>query len=124
MGAIVRARRPEATRSLAREFGAEVYGGSARDRPDLVVHATPLGREAPVASSAPEMSDWLRPGVHVLDWVYAPENPVIRSEADRAGATYEDGTRLLVYQAAASYGIWWGDEPSPDQVAAALEGTA
>jgi len=121
---IVRARRPEAAGSLAHEFGAEAYRSSSSDRPSLVVHATPFGREAPAASSAPEMSDWLRPGVHVLDWVYTPENPVIRSEAERAGATYEDGTRLLVYQAAASYGIWWGDEPSPDQVSTALEGTA
>ncbi|HKN05988.1 MAG TPA: type I 3-dehydroquinate dehydratase [Thermoplasmata archaeon] len=122
--AFVRARRPEAADAIAREFGAEAYDASASGRPTLVVHATPIGREAPGASLAPEMSDWLRPGVHVVDWVYAPENPVIRSSAERAGATYEEGSRLLVYQAAASYGIWWGDEPSPEQVSTALEGIA
>ncbi|HXQ78961.1 MAG TPA: type I 3-dehydroquinate dehydratase, partial [Thermoplasmata archaeon] len=122
--ALVRARRPEAAEALAREFGAEANRTSASAPPSLVVHATPVGREASAPSPLPEMSDWLRPGVHVLDWVYDPENQVIRSTALGAGATYEEGTRLLVYQAAASFGIWWGEEPSPAQVSSALEGIA
>lgn len=114
------ARRTEASERLAREFGAESARDSDRSRPALVVHATPIGMKGGGPTSLPAVGGWLRPGVHVIDWVYAPEDSVIRDSALRAGATYEDGLRLLVYQAAASFGIWWGDEPTPEQVSAGL----
>jgi len=114
------ARRPESAELLAREFDAEAVRDTKGTPPTLIVHATPVGRDAREPASLPEMIGWLRSGVHVIDWVYAPDNPVIREVTKRAGATYEDGSRLLVYQAAASYGIWWGEEPSPDQVSGAL----
>ncbi|MGA7476735.1 MAG: type I 3-dehydroquinate dehydratase [Thermoplasmata archaeon] len=119
--AYVWARRPEASELLAHEFGANAARDPGRARPTLVVHATPMGM---VAGGSPVLPDlgWLRSGVHTVDWVYAPEDPVVRTTAERAGASYEDGSRLLVYQAAASYSIWWGDGPTPEQTAAALEG--
>jgi len=118
------ARRPEASESLAREFGAHAIHRLTDARPSLVVHATPVGRETREASALPELGDWLRPGVPLLDWVYAPAETVLRAAAARAHTTYEDGSRLLVYQAASSYGIWWGEEPSPGQVADALRGVS
>jgi shikimate dehydrogenase/3-dehydroquinate dehydratase type I len=118
--ALVWARRPEASRLLAREFGAESAQGTENERPSLVVHATTLGRGDDGPSSFPDVKGWLRAGVHVIDWVYGPKDPVVRTTALRAGATYEDGSRLLIYQAAASFGLWWGDEPSNEQVAAAV----
>lgn len=117
--AFVWARRREASESLEREFGARAVETPASVRPTLVVHATPVGR-ATEARGVPPNLDWVRPGVHVVDWVYAPDDPVVRRAAERSQATYEDGTRLLVYQAAASYGIWWGAEPSEERLTAAL----
>jgi shikimate dehydrogenase/3-dehydroquinate dehydratase type I len=122
--AYVWARRPEVAKTLSQRFGAEVLHDPSRKQPTLVVHATTVGMEAREPSPLPGLTAWLRSGVHVVDWVYAPQDPVVRTSAERAGATYEDGSRLLVYQAAASYGIWWGEEPSPEQVSAAWEAVA
>lgn len=115
------ARRVEAAERLARLFGAHADRNADLARPTLVVHATPVGRSAGGFTVAPNFG-WLRRGVHTVDWVYAPDDPIVRTAAERVGATYEDGSRLLVYQAAASYGLWWGNEPSPEQVAAAIRG--
>jgi 3-dehydroquinate dehydratase type I len=117
------ARRPEASDLLAHEFGAHPVHGPRQARPPLVVHATTIGRAAGESPSLPDL-DWLRPGIHVIDWVYAPDDPITRLTAEKAGATYEDGSRLLVYQAAAAYGIWWGDGPTSEQTSAALEGVS
>lgn len=115
------ARRAEASELLAGEFGARAVRDPESTRPTLVVHATPVGQTMGGSPVLPNLS-WLRAGVHTVDWVYAPEDPIIRASAERVGGTYEDGSRLLVYQAAASYGIWWGGEPTPEQTSAALEG--
>jgi shikimate dehydrogenase len=117
------ARRPEAAELLAREFGANPVRDPGQARPALVVHATTIGRTTVGSPSLPDLN-WLRPGVHTIDWVYAPDDPTVCITAERAGATYEDGSRLLVYQAAASYGIWWGDGPTPEQTSVALEGVS
>lgn len=116
------ARRFEAAQSLAPGLGAEPVRDPETCRPSLVVHATTVGRDPRGGVLPSAMGSWCRAGVHVLDWVYAPEDPVVRRAAERAGSTYEDGLRLLTYQASASYGLWWGDEPTEDQVVAALEG--
>ena len=116
------ARRPEASAELGRAFDAHAVPGALSARPTLVVHATPVGRPSQDPSLLPDLDPWLRPGVPLLDWVYAPDDPFLRTAAEKRGATYEDGWRLLVYQAAVSFGIWWGDEPSPEQVEAVVEG--
>lgn len=118
------ARRPEAAEDIAREFGAEPVHDPAKNLPALVVHATPFGRESEGSSPISDVRVWFRSRVHVVDWVYDPMYPALRDSALKSGGTYEDGLRLLVYQAAASYGVWWGDEPSPEQVTSALEATA
>jgi shikimate dehydrogenase len=118
--AFVWARRPGTAERLAQEFGARAVEDPKRTRPALVVHATTIGRAEAGPPTPPDLG-WIRPGVHTVDWVYAVEDPVVRMAAVRAGTTYEDGSRLLVYQAAASYGLWWGEEPTPEEVSAAFE---
>ncbi len=110
--ASVVARRADAARALAREFGVPALEPGEEHRAGLVVHATDAGRSGAGALSVP-LAPLLRRGAHLLDWVYAPDDPSVRAEAVRAGTTYEDGWRLLVYQAAASYALWWGKEPEP-----------
>lgn len=118
--AMIWARRADRAEILSREFGARAVREPEASGPTLVVHATTVGRGVTSSEALPNLS-WIRPGVHVIDWVYAPDDPIVRTTAEKAGATYEDGSRLLVYQAAASYGIWWGNEPASDEVARAIE---
>ena len=83
------------------------------------MHATDVGRAGTAALAVP-LSRLLRPGTQLVDWVYAPDLPYVRDEARRAHASYEEGTRLLIYQAAASFGVWWGEEPGEKELALAL----
>lgn len=106
---------------LSERFGAAV-GVRPEARPfSLVIHATDVGRADAGALEVP-LAELIGPGSRVLDWVYSPEDPTIRSISERAGGRYEDGWRLLVYQAAASFGIWWGEEPAAELVDSAIAG--
>ena len=113
------ARRPEAARALEESFGAGTGTPPAPRPGDLVVHATDAGRAGAGALDLP-FASLVGPGVHVLDWVYRPDEPTIRSVAEAGGATYEDGWRLLVYQAASSFDVWWGAPPSDVEIAATV----
>ncbi len=117
--AAIVARRAEAARDLAREFGVTALEPGERRAASLVIQATPVGRSGAGPLAVP-LAPLLDRGSHVLDWVYAPAEPSLQRTAEAAGATYEDGWRLLVYQAAASYAIWWGREPAEEALRAAL----
>jgi shikimate dehydrogenase len=117
--ATVRARREPLAKELAREFGAEAGTVDRSPGAALIVHATPAGRFGGGRLPADWFEGFVRGG-YVIDFVYAPVDPFVRIEAERRGLAYEDGVRLLVYQAAASYGIWWGGPPSEAAVAGAI----
>ena len=111
--AFVLARSPERATGLADRFGAALL---SEPRPfSLVVHATDVGRSGSGPLRLP-LARLLAPGGRTLDWVYSPDDPAVRSVAENAGATYEDGWRLLAYQAAASFGLWWGTEPAAEEL--------
>lgn len=86
---------------------------------ELTVHATLVGRER-AGRLTPSIDDRLGRGTTLLDFVYAPEDAQLARAAERAGATYEDGRRLLVYQAAASHGTWWGAPPDETAILGTL----
>lgn len=109
-------RRPEAVERLATEFGARPGSTSPAD---LVVHATPVGL-ASTDPLTPGLGGLVAHGGIVLDWVYRPAVPTVAEAARAAGAVYEDGWRLFVYQAAASYALFWGEPPSDEAVARAV----
>ncbi|MGP8077999.1 MAG: type I 3-dehydroquinate dehydratase [Thermoplasmata archaeon] len=117
--ATVHARRPEVARALAEEFGAHAGTPEKTGAASLVVHATTAGR----AGSDP-LDPLLRTAMadasHVLDWVYRPDEPSVGAAARSAGASYEDGRCLFVYQAAASYSVWWGEEPAKELIERAV----
>lgn len=112
------ARRREAREALAHTIGGEVE--SSPDRPaSLIVHATPVGR----GLSAPLDLPWeshARTGSVLLDFVYAPDHPVLRETMVRRGGSYEDGGRLLVYQAIEAHRRWWGAAPGEKLVDEAM----
>lgn len=114
------ARSPARATELARRLGATPLSRSDARPFSLVVHATDVGREGTGPLDAP-LAELVGPESQVLDWVYSPADPGVRKVTEAAGGQYEDGWRLLVYQAAASFGIWWGAEPLPDDVDRAIE---
>ncbi|MCI4323543.1 MAG: type I 3-dehydroquinate dehydratase [Thermoplasmata archaeon] len=115
----VMARNERVGGELARRFGAELEAPS-RAEASLVIHATPAGQAGGTPLDLP-LENVLGPGSFLLDLVYAPVNPFLADRAARAGALYEDGWRLLIYQARESYRIWWGVEPRPEAVRTSLE---
>ncbi len=118
--ATVFARREGAAAGLAREFAATVGGSRPSGPAPLVVQATDVGRPGTGPLELP-FEVLVGTKTHVVDWVYDAEDPGVRQATERAGGSYEDGWRLFVYQAAASYAIWWGAEPSAAEFRKALE---
>ena len=115
---VVARNRPDAER-IATEFGATAAPNTGATPADLLVNATSIGRGE---SGAPQLrlAPLLAPSATVLDWVYRPDRADVAEAARAAGAAYEDGWRLFVYQAAASYALFWGQPPSDDAVAEAI----
>ena len=82
---------------------------------DFVVNATPLGMEG----DDPLPGAIFRPGQLVVDLVYSPPaSPLVR-RARAAGADAWGGLGMLVHQAAASFRIWTGTDPSLETMSAA-----
>ncbi|MFY9717485.1 MAG: type I 3-dehydroquinate dehydratase [Thermoplasmata archaeon] len=117
--ATVVARRSEAAAALAKAFGASSETVVRPNSGTLIVHASSAGREG-AGPLDPVLARAIVGGGVVLDWVYAPSGSTVRDAASSAGAAYEDGWRLFVYQAAASYALWWGEEPSKELVDRAI----
>jgi len=118
--ATILTRRSSDAVGLAAEFDA-IAGDPRESVPaDLVVHATDVGRAGRGPLEIP-LRPLLSSHSYLLDWVYDPDLPTIAEVARTAGATYEDGRRLLVYQAAASYRTWWGESPDEESIAEAIQ---
>ena len=120
--ASVLARDAVALNRLSRELGVGIARpGSGGSPVSLVVHATTAGMAGNVAPLELDWQDRLGEGTYVLDMVYCPENPQVKETAAARGARYEDGSRLLVYQAAECHRRWWGEPPGDALESWALE---
>ena len=98
--------------SVEEAGGAEDHIGSA----DVVVNATPAGmdgRTDPVPGAS------FRPDQVVVDLIYSPPTTPLMRRARAAGAEVWGGLGMLVRQAAASFSIWTGREPSLETMSAA-----
>lgn len=111
----VMGRSSERADDLARAFGAIALSRGAVRPFSLVVHATDVGRGLGRSLELP-LERAIRRGGRVVDWVYAADDPIVAQRTREAEAEYEDGWRLLVYQAAVSFGLWWGSEPSAQEI--------
>jgi shikimate dehydrogenase len=120
---VIAVREPERSRPLERlsgQIGVDVrvvpIDGAAAERFDLVVNATPLGRDG---ETLPHPA--LGPGVLVVDLLYRPSVTPLLATAREAGAAAFGGLGLLLHQAALSFEIWTGQAaPMPVMSAAAL----
>ncbi len=119
----IAARRPERGRvvvELVPAIAAEVVNwesaGEAASGSDIVVNATPVGASPrrPVLSGVP----W-RPGQVVCDLVYSPPTTPLMQEARAKGAECWGGLGMLIHQAALSFRIWTGKNPSIEAMSAA-----
>jgi len=78
---------------------------------DLLVNATPLGmRHTAGEHDLPLPAHLLRQGLLVCDLVYnPPQTPLLRAAA-AAGAATLDGLPMLIYQGAAAFELWTGQQ--------------
>lgn len=114
------ARNLEKAKGLGARFGAEVPTAPPRAPYGLVVHATTAGRVGAEALSV-DLRPWVGAGTHLLDFVHRPDDPFLARLAQSVDASYEDGGRLLAYQAAESFEIWWETPVPPESVERAIE---
>jgi shikimate dehydrogenase len=116
----VSARRPQAAEQLAHELGATATGWPARDAPELIVNATPLGQAGEAAR--PPLEARLLDGRVVCDLAYrgdGAETGLIAAARER-GARAVDGLEVLVRQGALAFRLLTGAEPPIEIMRAAV----
>ena len=116
----VSARRREAAEQLAQELGATSTDWPARDAPDLIVNATPLG-QAGEAAQLP-LDAGLLDGRVVCDLAYrgdGAETGLIAAAQQRGGRAV-DGLEVLVGQGALAFRLFTGAEPPIEIMRAAV----
>ncbi|MBW2305586.1 MAG: shikimate dehydrogenase [Deltaproteobacteria bacterium] len=102
-------------RQVARQLGCQFapLDSLSELQAQILVNATPIGME-PDTEACPVSPRWLRPGMVVMDAVYAPPRTRLLQEAKARGCRTVDGLRWLVRQGAESFNIWLGRQPPED----------
>jgi len=88
---------------------------------DILVNGTPLGMH-PKTDDTPVQREMLHPGLLVFDLVYNPIKTRLLREAEEAGAAILPGVNMLVYQGAAAFKMWTGEDPPVETMKAAVVG--
>jgi shikimate dehydrogenase len=111
----VRSRRRDSARALVEEFSTArarwTALGWADPLPapaDLIVNATPLGTEGPLAAELPCPPEWIQPGAACFDLVYRPRRTAFLAAARDRGARTVEGLEMLVAQARRAFEAWSG----------------
>ncbi|HXQ94732.1 MAG TPA: type I 3-dehydroquinate dehydratase [Thermoplasmata archaeon] len=113
--ALLVGRSPARVAELVQRVGGTPARVEDRHPVGLLVHATTVGRPG-AGRLDPPLAGWIDSGTTVLDFVYSASDAQIRTECEAAGGTYEDGRRLLVYQAADAHADWWGHRPTEQEL--------
>ncbi len=100
----------EACAALAGEVG-RVGGEADVAGADLVVNATPVGMEGPLAEATLVDPALLSAGQVVADLVYHPLRTPLLAAAKERGAAAVSGLGMLIHQAARAFRIWTGEDP-------------
>jgi shikimate dehydrogenase len=119
---VIANRSADKARALARRYAASAGGGYADlqgEQFDLLINATSAG----LAGEAPPLqAGVIAPGALAYDMVYGRDTPFL-ALARAAGASAQDGSGMLVEQAAESFLVWRGLRPDTAPVLAALRGS-
>lgn len=103
-----------AVEGLATEVRAIAFEDAAGVEAALIVNATPLGSHGE-SLPVPPMSA----GTLVVDLLYHPGVTDLQTRARAAGAVTFGGIGLLLHQAALSFELWTGQQPSFEVMSAA-----
>jgi shikimate dehydrogenase len=106
--------RPQARNSELRAL-PEMYASWAAvmSSADLLLNCTSAG-SAGFDSESPVPFDLIRSGMLVCDLIYDPAETALMAAARKRGATVLGGLPMLVYQGAASFELWTGQEAPID----------
>ena len=83
---------------------------SAVDASDLFVNATSVGMKPNDGASVIRDRSVFRPGLVVADAVYNPVRTRLLAEAEEAGCRTVDGRGMLLWQGAAAFRLFTGQE--------------
>lgn len=118
---VVANRTADKARALAQRYAAAKgvgYSDLRGEQFDLLINATSAG----LADEAPPLpAGVFAPGALGYDMVYGRDTPFL-AQARAAGAAAQDGSGMLVEQAAESFLLWRGLRPDTAPVLAALRG--
>lgn len=91
--------------------------------PVALVHATPVGSLASGDASIRLLPEWRpRPGCHVLDMVYRPEQTALLRAAQAHGAVAVPGIEMFLTQAAEQLALFCGQRPEEAELRRFLAG--
>jgi shikimate dehydrogenase len=88
---------------------------------EIVVNATSAGMAPNDDATPPVPVDCLRKRATVMDLVYRPRETRLLAAARAAGCSTIDGVSMLVHQGAASFRLWFGQEPDTGRMREAVE---
>lgn len=86
----------------------------------LIVNATPVGMP-PHEEEIPFPIEWIKPLHLVCDLIYHPRETLLLRQAKEKGAQTLGGLGMLLYQGAASFEIWTGEEAPIEVMRSVLE---
>jgi len=111
-------RTKEKAKLLSQSFGVEVVESPEEVVPkaDLIVNTTSVGLTEDYM-----LFDYplIREGQVVFELLYNRQT-LLKEWAEKRGAIYSDGLKMLVYQGLESFRLWTGCEPSPKVALQAL----
>lgn len=87
---------------------------------DLIVNTTPLGMTPDTETSPLPETAALRPGTIVYDLVYNPRETKLMRQAKAQGCRAVSGLGMLIEQAALSFELWTGCNPSREILRASV----
>jgi shikimate dehydrogenase len=80
---------------------------------DILINATSIGMK-PNHKISPVPANLLKPNLSVMDIVYNPVETQLAKDAKAAGANVVSGVEMLIYQGAAAFEIWTGQNAPVD----------
>ena len=82
----------------------------------LMVNATSVGMEGTGTTTVIPDFSWFRPGMYVMDVIYAPLETIFLKQAREAGCLALNGLSMMLYQGAASFKLWMGQDMPIDHM--------